>query len=121
MYVLVVPWHTKSCNPYGRCDGATTLTFSIEFICQMCSKASERYAYRMKSIFVPDALALNAFETKMAARYSKHSIVTYVLNENKCSVNSIQISCGRDVDTCRAVLSFTETTLFLTILSVKIC
>ena len=46
----------------------------------------------MKSIFVPDALPLNAFETKMAARYSKHSIVTYVLNENKCSVNSIQIS-----------------------------
>ena len=87
----------------------------------MCSKASERYAYRMKSIFVPDALPLNAFETKMAARYSKHSIVTYVLNENKCSVNSIQISCGRDVDKCRAVLSFTETTLFLTILSVKIC
>ena len=77
----------------------------------------------MKSIFVPDALPLNAFETKMAARYSKHSIVTYVLNENKCSVNSIQISCGRDVDscTCRAVLSFTETTFFLTILSVKIC
>ena len=42
MYVLVVPWHTKSCNPYGRCDGAITLTFSIEFICQMCSKSSER-------------------------------------------------------------------------------
>ena len=26
----------------------------------------------MKSIFVPDALPLDAFETKMAARYSKH-------------------------------------------------
>ena len=38
-------------------------------------------------------------------------------------MNSIQISSGRAVDSCtsRAVLTFSETALFLTILNVKIC